>query len=124
MAPEKVPLNPMLVLAFVPREPLYETLEAVTFCPDWLKVALHPWPTVSPPGSMKPNVQFVIGEPRFVIEMLAVKPPDHEFAVYATWHPLAALAVEERLTTATVAATSTPATVAVVRSRTLSAGLA
>jgi hypothetical protein len=34
------------------------------------------------PGKVKVNVQFVIGEPRFVTEMLAVKPPGHELEVY------------------------------------------
>jgi hypothetical protein len=72
---------------------------------------------------VKPNVQFVIGKPKFVIEMLAVKPPDHEFAVYATWHPLAAFAAAETLTAATVAAAITPATAAAARARIRDAGL-
>src|SRR6185437_12572632 len=107
----------MLVVAFVPSEPLYETLVAVTFWPDWLKPALQPWETASLPGRANASVQFVSAEPRFVMEMLAVKPPGHEFAVYETWHPLAALADWARVTAATPVVTSTAAVAAAIRFR-------
>jgi hypothetical protein len=61
------------------------------------------------PGKVNVSVQFVIGEPRLVTEMLAVKPPDHELEVYETWHPLAAAAGWVRTSAAAPVVMSTAA---------------
>ena len=69
------------------------------------------------PGKVNASVQLVIGEPRFVTEMLAVKPPDHELEVYETWHPLAAVAGWVRASAAPPAVMSTAAVAAASRLR-------
>jgi hypothetical protein len=69
------------------------------------------------PGKLKVSVQLVIGDPRLVMEMLAEKPPDHELAVYVTWHPLAAVAGWVRISAAAPVAVSTTAVAAASRLR-------
>lgn len=71
------PLNPKLAVPFVPTEPLYDMLAAVTCDPLWVGVAFHIWVTVWPAPNDQPTVQLVTGLPRLVKVKFAVKPPDH-----------------------------------------------
>ncbi|GAB3838634.1 hypothetical protein GCM10029963_04980 [Micromonospora andamanensis] len=82
LAPVKLPLKPMLVLAPVPSEPFQLALRAVTELPLWLQVADQPWVSRWPPsGKVNPRVQLLSASPRLVTVTLAVNPPDQLFVV-------------------------------------------
>src|SRR5262245_6169938 len=77
LTPVKVPLNPIWVVPFVPRLPLYDMLVAVTFglpC-GWLQLAFQPCDTRWVPGKANVRDQLVIGSPRLCRVRLAEKPP-------------------------------------------------
>ncbi|GAA1801736.1 hypothetical protein GCM10009682_24550 [Luedemannella flava] len=92
LAPEPVPLKPMLADAFVARLPFQLMLVAVTFWPDWVQFADQPLVTRwVEEGKVNASVQLLNGSPMLVMVMFAPNPPppSHAF-VYVTRHPGAA----------------------------------
>ena len=75
LLPVQVPLKPMSAVAPVARLPFHGMFRAVTLAPDWLHSADHPWVICWPAGKVKVSVQPFSGSPRFLMVMLAVKPP-------------------------------------------------
>jgi len=69
------PLKPKDVLPPVAREPLYETLTAVTAVPLCVTVAFQACVTVCPAPKLQRSVQLLTGSPRLVMATLAPKPP-------------------------------------------------
>src|SRR4051812_12090944 len=90
-------------------------LVAVTALPDWVIVALQPCVTCWLPGNDQVTLQPPeIASPRLVTVTWAVNPTFHEFAVYATRQPAAALAL---VATATPRPVTSVAAAAAVRPR-------
>src|SRR5947209_1682182 len=73
LVPENEPLKPKVTVAPVATEPLYETLAAVTFAPDWVCVAFQICVICWLPGNAQVAVQEVTALPRLVTDTLALK---------------------------------------------------
>src|SRR5690349_17478296 len=78
LAEPKVPLNPVLTVAPVPRVPFHAALETVTCWPLCAYVAVQAWvASWAESGESYSRFQLLGGSPELVMAMLRVKPPGH-----------------------------------------------
>ena len=66
LEPLHEPLNPKLVLPFVPSEPLYGRLATETVEPLWVAVPFHSCVIFWPAVNVQPTFQELTGSPRLV----------------------------------------------------------
>lgn len=74
LVPLYAALKPICAVPPAPRLPFHDSLVAVTSLPLWLHRADQPWVMVWLPAKENRRVQSVIGSPRLVRVMFAVKP--------------------------------------------------